>query len=105
MSRHTKPADDSRRLCVVISNSMEDGIKSNVGADRPSVSDVVRGYIMDGLYNDARKKERANERAKRRQADGVRETVSGEAWNANGDFQSEGNTDRTNHDNDRKELR
>lgn len=65
MSRHTKPADDSRRLCVVISNTMEDGIKSNVGADRPSVSDVVRGYIMDGLYNDARKKERANERAKR----------------------------------------
>ena len=105
MSRHTKPADDSRRLCVGISYSMEDGIKSNVGADRPSVSDVVRGYIMDGLYNDARKKERANERAKRGQADGVRETVSGEAWNANGDFQSEGNTDRTNHDNDRKELR
>lgn len=105
MSRHTKPADDSRRLCVVISNSMEDGIKSNVGADRPSVSDVVRGYIMDGLYNDARKKEKANERAKRGQANGVRETVSGEAWNANGDFQSEGNTDRTNHDNDRKELR
>ena len=100
MSRHTKPADDSRRLCVVISNTMEDGIKSNVGADRPSVSDVVRGYIMDGLYNDARKKERANERTKRGQANGVRETVSGEAGNADGDFQSEGNTDRTNHDND-----
>ena len=100
MSRHTKPADDSRRLCVVISNTMEDGIKSNVGADRPSVSDVVRGYIMDGLYNDARKKEKASERAKRGQETRVRETVSGEAGNADGDFQGKGHTDRTYHDND-----
>ena len=100
MSRHTKPADDSRRLCVVISNTMEDGIKSNVGADRPSVSDVVRGYIMDGLYNDARKKEKASERAKRGQETRVRETASGEAGDADGDFQGKGHTDRADHDND-----
>lgn len=66
MSRHTKPADDSCRLCLVVSNAMRDGIRRNVRTGY-STSDVVRGYIADGIIRDDKRRERANERAKRGQ--------------------------------------
>ena len=66
-SRHAKMADDSRRVCIVVPKHSYDFVASMLYARRRTVSDVLRGFIADGIL---REKARMSRAEKKRENEG-----------------------------------
>ena len=51
-SRHGIPAEDSTTINVVIPKTLKERVRGVANLISHSVSDVVRGYIVDGVQRD-----------------------------------------------------
>lgn len=61
-SRHAKMADDSRRVCIVVPKHSYDFVATMLDARRRTVSDVLRGFIADGILREKARMSRAEKK-------------------------------------------
>lgn len=53
-NRHSRLADDSCRICIVIPKAMLDDVQYVAGKDKGTISSVIRSFIGEGLRNKQR---------------------------------------------------